>query len=68
MTGEGAEKNAKKDIDNTLAKLMFSGNGNNNTIKESHNTFQRSEVIYSPIFCINHCTLKVLIFRLDASI
>ena len=68
MTGEGAEKNAKNDIDDTLAKLMFSGTGNDNTMKESHNTFQRSEVIYSPIFCINHCTLKVLIFRLDDSI
>ena len=59
MTGEGAEKNAKKGIDNTLDKLMFSGNGNN-TMKESHNTFQRSEVIYSPIFCISHAPLRGL--------
>ena len=58
MTGEGSEKNAKKDIDNTLAKLIFSGNENNSTMKESHNTFQRNEVIYSYVFRINHAPLK----------
>ena len=54
MTAEGSEKNAKKDIDNTLAKLVFTGNGNNRKMKESHNTFQRNEVIYSYVFRINH--------------
>ena len=54
MTGEGAEKNAKKDIDNTLAKLIFSGNGNSGSMKELHNTFQLNEVIYSSIFYFSH--------------
>ena len=62
MTGDGPEKNAKNDTDNTLTKLIFSGNGNSSTIKESHNPFQRNEVIYSSTFCINHFK-----FRLDVN-
>ena len=63
MKGEGLEENTKKDIDNILAKLIFSGNGNSGSMKESHNTFQLNEVIYSSIFYFSHAALNILIGR-----